>query len=160
MALGGVLAALAVVIMCLVGLIPLATYVCPIACILLLDLVRIRCSDRVAWAWWGAVSVLSILLGPDKEAALMFLALGFYPIIRPKIERMKLRLLVKLVVFNASTLSVYWLMIRLLGMEQVAAEFHEMGTAMLALTLVTGNFTFLLLDMLLKNGFRFRRRHR
>ena len=38
-ALGGVLAALAVVIMCLGTLIPIATYVCPAICMLLVQVV-------------------------------------------------------------------------------------------------------------------------
>ena len=51
MALGGVLGALAVVIMSLGTLIPVMTYVCPMACALLLEAVRLICGQRVAWAW-------------------------------------------------------------------------------------------------------------
>ena len=39
MALGGVMAALALVVMCLGGMIPLATYVCPMFCAVLLMVV-------------------------------------------------------------------------------------------------------------------------
>ena len=69
MALGGVLAALAVVIMALGTLIPVATYVCPVLCMLLLQAVNKLCGSRVAWAWYGAVAILSMLLAPDKEKA-------------------------------------------------------------------------------------------
>lgn len=158
MALGGVMAALAVSVMCLVGLIPLATYVCPMVCILILDFVRRRCGDRIGWAWWLAVAVLSVLLGPDKEAAFLFLFLGFYPIVRPKIEKIRLALLVKLAVFNAAVLAMYWILIRLLGMEQIAADFAELGEAMLIVTLIMGNVTFFLLDLILRRGLRFRGR--
>ena len=54
-ALGGVLAALAVVIMTMGGLIPIATYVCPMACCLILFIVFQLCGSRVAWAWYAAV---------------------------------------------------------------------------------------------------------
>lgn len=79
MALGGVLAALAVVIMGMGTLIPVATYVCPMLCALLLQVVLKTCGVRVAWAWYGAVAILSLLLAPDKEAAAVFLFLGYTP---------------------------------------------------------------------------------
>ena len=62
MALGGVMAALAVVIMSMGTLIPIATYSCPVLCALLLQLVLKTCGSRIAWAWYGAVTILSLLL--------------------------------------------------------------------------------------------------
>ena len=50
MAMGGVLAALAVAVMSLGTLIPIMTYVCPMACALLLEAVRIICGQRVGGA--------------------------------------------------------------------------------------------------------------
>ena len=55
-----------------------------------------------------------------------------------------------LLLFNGATSAMYWVLIRLLGMEQLAAEFAESGRWMLAVMLVLGNLTFLLLDVLLK----------
>ena len=89
MALGGVMAALAVVILSLGGLIPLATYICPMLCILLVKTVLQICGPRIAWAWYGSVSILSMLLGPDKEAAAVFGFLGYYPIVKPKLDTAK-----------------------------------------------------------------------
>ena len=96
MALGGVLAALAVVIMSMGTLIPVATYVCPMICCLILQLVRKICGNRIGWAWYGAVSILSLLMAPDKEAAAVFLALGYYPILKPKFDRKRGKLFWKL----------------------------------------------------------------
>ena len=50
MALGGVLAALAVVVMSLGGLIPVATFVCPMLCMILLRFVCQLCGNRIGWA--------------------------------------------------------------------------------------------------------------
>ena len=61
-ALGGVLAALAVVIMSMGTLIPVATYVCPVLCCMLLQFVLLSCGRRIAWAWYGAVAILSLLV--------------------------------------------------------------------------------------------------
>ena len=158
MALGGVMAALAVVIMCMGGLIPVATYVCPMLCALLLQVVLKLCGGRVAWAWYGAVSILSLLMGPDKEAAAVFLFLGYYPIVKPKLDRMKGKWLWKGLLFNSSVLVMYWALIHLFGMAQVAAEFQEMGTVLMVLTLVLGNVTFFLLDQILSRNFRRRKR--
>ena len=145
-ALGGVMAALAVVIMSLGGLIPVATFVCPVLCMMLLQFVNRMCGERIGWAWYGAVAILGLLLGPDKEAAAVFVFLGYYPIIKPKLDAMKFGLFLKFLLFNGATLLMYWLLIQLFGMAELAAEFREMGTILAAVTLVLGNLTFFLLD--------------
>lgn len=159
MALGGIMAALAVVIMCMGGLIPVATFICPMACMMLLVVVIARCGNRVGWAWYGAVAILSALLGPDKEAAAVFAFLGYYPILKPKMDKLPLKWLWKLIYFNAAILLMYWLLLNVLGMAQVVDEFAEMGAVMTAATLVMGNFTFVMLDRLLVPDLRFRRKH-
>lgn len=159
MALGGVMAALAVVVMCMGGLIPVATFVCPMLCMLLLVLVIARCGNRVAWAWYGAVSVLSLLLGPDKEAAAVFVFLGYYPILKPRMDKLPLKWLWKLLYFNTVILMMYWLLLNVFGMAQVMQEFEEMGLIMTVVTLIMGNVTFILLDRLLVPGLRLRRKN-
>ena len=156
--LGGVLAALAVVIMSMGTLIPVATYVCPVICALLLKTVLITCGKRIAWAWYGAVAILSVLLAPDKEAAAVFVFVGYYPILKPAMDRMKLSWLWKALLFNASVLVMYWLLMHLLGMEQILTEFEGMGIVTTAILLILGNVTFFMLDRLL--GMRLKRIHK
>ena len=74
-ALGGMLAAVALVIMCLGGLIPLATFICPMLATLTGFLAFRFCGKKIAWCWYFAVAVLSLLMSPDKEAAMIFLFL-------------------------------------------------------------------------------------
>lgn len=148
-AFGGMMAALAVVIMSLGGLIPVATFVCPMLCMLILAFVIRMCGGRIGWAWYGAVAILGLLLGPDKEAASVFLFLGFYPIVKPKLDAMKLGTLLKLALFNALILLMYWLLIHLFGMAQIAAEYQELGTVMTVIMLILGNVIFFLLDKVL-----------
>ena len=81
-ALGGVLAALAVVIMGMGTLIPVATYACPMICMLLLHLVLKLCGRRIAWAWYGAVSILSLLQIPNTDWA----AARFCSILLPRLK--------------------------------------------------------------------------
>ncbi len=156
MALGGVLAALAVVIMSMGTLIPIATYVCPMVCALLLQVVLKTCGSRTAWAWYGAVALLGLLMAPDKEAAGVFAFLGFYPIVKPRLDRTRAKWLWKALLFNGMTLLLYGLLLWVFGMAELAAEFREMGAALTALTLLLGNLTFFLLDRLL--GMRSRKR--
>lgn len=148
-ALGGVLAALAVVIMTMGTIIPVATYVCPVLCAMVLRVVLRVCGRRMAWAWFGCVAVLSALLAPDKEAAAVFAFLGYYPILKPWLDRRRLPWLWKGLLFNGATALLYWLLIAVMGMAQVGAEFAEMGRAMLIVCLILGNVTFFLLDRLL-----------
>ena len=148
-AFGGMFAALAVVIMSLGGLIPVATFTCPMLCMLLLAFVTKMCGNRIGWAWYGAVAVLSLLLGPDKEAASVFLFLGFYPIVKPQFDRLHFAVLPKLIVFNVLILTMYGLLIRLFGMDQIAAEFAELGQGLTLVMLLLGNVIFLLLDRVL-----------
>lgn len=148
-AMGGMLAALAVVIMSLGGLIPMATFVCPMMCMVILQVVCKLCGSRVAWAWYGAVALLGILLGPDKEAAAVFAFLGYYPILKPRLDVMKLGLVLKILLFNGAVLIMYALLMNLFGMAEIAAEFQEMGAVMTLITLILGNVTFFLLDRLL-----------
>ncbi len=149
MALGGIMAALAIVIMCMGGLIPVATFVCPMFAMILLTVVFGRCGSRVAWAWYGAVAILSLLLGPDKEAAAVFLFMGYYPIIKPKMDTLPLKWLWKAVFFNVVILVMYWLLLNVFGLAELVDEFAEMGTVMTVITLLLGNVTFFMLDRLL-----------
>lgn len=158
MALGGMLAALALVIMCMGGLIPVATYVCPMLCALLLQTVLVLCGRRVAWCWYAVVSVLAVLMGPDKEAALVFVFLGYYPIVKPKLDHKRVKWLWKLLLFNTMTAAAYGVLIHVFGMAQLAAELQELGAVLAAVMLVLGNVTFILLDMLLDKGIRLARR--
>ena len=156
MAMGGILAALAVVIMSLGTMIPVATYTAPVLCMMLLQMVLRICGRRTAWAWYGAVALLALLMAPDKEAAAVFLALGDYPILKPSFDRMRPRWLWKGLYFDGVILALYWLLMHLMGMEQLTREFSEMGTVMTVVLLVMGNVVFFLTDRML--GMRLRKR--
>lgn len=149
MALGGMMAALAVVVMCLGGLIPFATFVCPMICMMILQLVAGLCGNRLGWTWYVAAALLSLLMGPDKEGAAVFAFLGYYPLLKPKMDKLPLCWLWKGLFFNAVILVMYFVLIHLFGMAELASEFQELGTILLVVTLVLGNVTFFLLDKIL-----------
>lgn len=149
-ALGGMLAAAAVVLMSIGTIIPVATYAAPVLCLLLCQTVLKLCGKRIAWAWYGAVAFLSLLMAPDKEAAAVFLVLGYYPIAKLKLDALKGKWLWKALYFNGSILALYWVLMNIIGMQQLLSDFEGMGLAMMALLLILGNVTFFLLDRLLE----------
>lgn len=148
-ALGGVFSALAVVIMCLGGIVPMATYVCPVLCMMVGGVLVRICGTKITWSWYGAVALLSILLCADKEAAIVFLILGYYPIIKIKLNNARFAILWKLLYFNTTVIIFYTGLLHLIGMADILVEFTEFGIIGLVIMLVLGNLTFWLLDKLL-----------
>ena len=146
---GGVLAAAAVAVMTLGTAIPVGTFCCPVLASLPLIPVLDLCGAGVGMAWYGAVSIFALLLSPDREAALLFLLLGYYPAVRPLLERFRsrpLRLGAKLLLFNLAVTMLYGLLLRLLAPEaEMEGAAQWIGVALLIL----GNGTFLIYDLLL-----------
>lgn len=152
MALTGMLCALAVVIMMLGGVIPLATFCCPALAGLMLIPVFVECGEKLSWCAYAAIAALSLILCPDKEAALLLAFIGYYPILRWRLDQLRSRLLrvvAKLGVFNLAVLAMYALSILVLQMDQILREYQEMGLALTVACLLIGNVTLLLYDRLI-----------
>ena len=148
-ALGGVLGALAVTVMFLGGLVPFSTYICPILCALIVQTVLVFCGGRIAAAWYFMVAFLCLLMGPDKEASSLFALIGYYPIVKPKMEKLPLPILWKLLLFNAVIVVMYTVMVAIFGFEPLLYEKNLIGYITLGVTVLLGNVTFFLLDKLL-----------
>ena len=103
--------------------------------------------------WTTAAALLSLLLCADKEAALLFAALGYYPILKARFDAVRpglLSRLCKLAFFNAAVLAAYAVLLFVLVSDTARAEFREMGKAMTAALLLGGNIVFLLYDFVLR----------
>ena len=151
-ALTGLMCALAAVVMLMGGMIPLATFCCPALAGLALIPVFVECGERMAYAAYAAIALLALMLCPDKEAALLFVFIGYYPILRWRLDQIRvapLRIGAKLGVFNAAVISMYVLCILVLRMDQILREYREMGLILTLLCLLLGNLTLLLYDRLL-----------
>ena len=150
-ALGGVLAAVAMVIMCFVGLIPVATFISPMICIMICAIVYRNCGNRIAWAWYGAVSLMSIFFAPDKESALIFLFLGFYPILKTKFDvgKKMISFLLKISYFNCVIVLIYLLLLRIMGLSELLSEYQKAGFIMGTASVFLGNIAFFMLDFVL-----------
>jgi hypothetical protein len=95
---------------------------------------------RYALTLYATVSILAVLLVPETELAFFYvLVMGYYPVLRVKLNALKntvLRWVIKFAVFNAATV---------LG-PAVLDELLADGTAMLAALLAAGNLSFWLCD--------------
>lgn len=144
--------ALSVTLMLFGGIIPIATYCVPMACGVLLLPIMIEYGKKDAWIAYGAVSLLVVLLGIDKEAAFFYVFLGYYPILKWSIDRIKnrqFRLLIKLLIFNSSVFLMYVVLGFILNMDALVAEFTQMGAFLLILFILMLNVCLLLYDRLL-----------
>ncbi len=149
-ALGGMIAALSLVTMLLTAVIPYLTYALPAFSGALLVLMVIEINKKWAVCTFAAVSVLSFLILPDKEAAMMYFAFfGCYPIIKPIIEEKFsskiIRLSLKALFFNAAAVSAYLIIIYVFGIP--IEETEEFGKWAIPMLLVMGNVMFVLYDL-------------
>ena len=123
MAFCGLMASVGTAVMLLGGLIPVATYCCPVLASLVLVPVLDGYGGGMAMGVYAVVALLSMLLSPDKEAALVFLVLGYYPVLQPKLERLNRvwKTVCKVVVFAAALAVAYGLLAVLIGLPPEAA---------------------------------------
>lgn len=146
MALGGMMTAVAVVIMSLGSIIPVNTYVCPVLCILVTRPVLELCGRRIGWCYYLAAAALSLLLAPDREAALVYAFLGYYPLIRPTFEKLGvLRTPLKLLFFTLAGAASYGVLLLVMGAGAAMAD----GWFLTAITVLLWDVLFLLVDRLL-----------
>ena len=93
MAYCGMAAALSVALMLLGAVVPVLMFIAPAVASLLIATVCVECGRTMALTAYGAVSLLSLLFVPDKEVALVFVfLLGYYPLVKPRFERIRLPL--------------------------------------------------------------------
>ena len=153
MAMGGIFSALAVVLMLAGGYISIGTFAAPIFAGICLLPIALELGGKWALLCYLAVSLISAMLVPDQELVLFFIALfGYYPILQPKIMRIKnrvLRMTAKLLLFNLAVAAVYALLLLVLASPALLAEFNHNSLAFWVVLLLLANFTFILYDILL-----------
>lgn len=149
-ALGGIISALCLVSMFLAGIIsPLYLLLPLLAGVLLLIIVE---EVSVSWALvtYLSVSLLSLFITADKEAALIFIMLfGHYPILRFFLQKIKLkplRLLLKLAVFNMCAVGFFYVTVYVFGIKQMIEDMDDFGRYGAIALLGFCNIIFLLYD--------------
>ena len=128
----GVLAALMIAVMLLGTMIPTTTYICPaLAGVLLLPVVW-EFGFRTGALLYLAVALLSLILSPNKEAALFFVLLfGWYHLLRPKLQNLRRkpwRIILKLLLFNLALAVIFALLLFVFVMP-TSRQRHRPGQA-------------------------------
>ena len=113
MAYSGMLTALSVVLMLSGTLIPVMTYAAPLMCGILLLPAMLEFGKPTAWCMWGATALVTLLLGVDREAAMFYLFIGWYPLIKWQLDKIMpkpLRVVAKSSVFTITIGLMYALL--------------------------------------------------
>ena len=152
MALGGIFSALCVTLMFFTGVMPFGRYALPIFAGVMIMPVVIELGTKTALTVYISVSILSVLLAPDRQAVMIFVAFfGYYPIVKGKLEKLPGRApeyAFKLLLFNGGMVGGFMFMIYVLGMAQAFEGIREQTYAPL-LFLGAGNILFFIYDMAL-----------
>ncbi len=147
-ALGGIVTALSIVLMFLTSVLPSMTYALPAASGVLLSLIVIEIDKKWAFGVFAAVSLLSVLLIADKEAALMYmLFFGHYPILKGLFEGRlpaPVAWVFKFIVFNIGVVAATFISIYVFNIP--FEEMEEHGPKAAFILLAIGNVVFLIYD--------------
>lgn len=147
--LGGVVAALSLVLMFLTSVIPVGTFAFPTFAGILLVLLVFNLGYGYAFAVYFVTAVLSFLLVTDKEAALYYtIFLGYYPIVKSLVERIPARTVqyvVKFILFNACMIGAFFIGTYLLAIPK--ESFTLFGMYLPWVFLVLGNIFFVIYDL-------------
>lgn len=149
-ALGGIVSALCLVTMFLAGVIPALYLLLPGIAGILLMIIGAEVNTGWAFLTYLAVSLLSLFITFDKEAALIFIMFfGHYPILRSYIEKIPLKLVklaVKLAVFNICIIGYFYITVYIFGIDEMLEEFDDFGRYGAYLMLGISNLIFLVYD--------------
>ena len=146
----GVFCALAVALLWMSGVLPLTTYGLPLLASMTLLPVRTECRPRYAWSCFAAAAILGLLLCADKEAALLFCFLGYYPLLKPKFDAIAsraLRFLAKLGLCTVTMGLMYALIIFVFKLPAVVQEFSDSAPWLLIATAAMGLLLFFVYDL-------------
>lgn len=147
----GVFGGLALAVLLGGDLIPLAVYVCPALAGMLILPVVCETDRKTGLLFYAGISLLGLLILPDREPAVLFIAfLGYYPLLKLSLDRIRpkaLGLFCKLLLFNVTISGAYWLMLHLFGFDALADDFAGATKAFELALLAAGNVTFLIYDL-------------
>ena len=151
-ALGGMIAALSVVIMLITYLSPLFVYTAPPFAGILLIVILEELDMKWAFGTYAAIALLSLFMIADKEAAVFFLCFfGYYPIIRAsistKINNKPFLFFIGLLLFNIACAAGVAICAFVLHIDY--RDFYQSGKIFLAVSIVLMNLVFAIYDLLL-----------
>lgn len=146
---GGISAALSIIIMSVFSIFPSMTYAAPVICGIFITIAVIEFNSKFAFAVYFAVSVLSVMVVPNKESAVFYaLFFGIYPILKGIIEsktKGAVSWIIKYLFFNIAIIIGYLICAKLLNIPY--DEIGVFGKFTLLFLWGSGNVSFLIYDI-------------
>lgn len=156
-AIGGMITALSVVILMPTAL-DLFVYALPAMAGMLTMFAVVELGKKWSFGVYVAVSLISLLLVPNKEAAIMYVAFfGYYPVAKALLESKLPKVpeyICKFLLFNVSVIAAYAVLIKILGMpfDELMGLTEEDGLLRkfaVPVMLGLGNMVFIVFDIAL-----------
>ena len=126
-AMGAMIAALSLALMLSTAILPFMTYAVPMIAGALIVSIVIECDKIWAFFVYLTVSILSLLIIPDKSAALAYtLYFGYYPILKSFLESKTSRITeqtVKYIHINVVVIASYYALLYFFGFDTDGVEF-------------------------------------
>lgn len=158
-ALSAVFSALSVALMALISVIPSLELALPAIAGLFVAVIVIEIDRKWALGVWVAVSVLSLMIVPNKEVAIVYTVFfGYYPVLKSVLESKLPRAAeyaVKILTFTTVMSVSYYLMVKFMGVDLDMPEI--LGKWGIPLLLLAAIITFLLYDYALSKLITFYR---
>ena len=155
-ALGGVISSLCILAMFMTGVAPFLYLTLPMIAGALLIIIVVEVNASWAFLTYVAVSLLSIFVTFDKEAAIIFiLFFGHYPILKYKLEKIPFKIvktIIKFVIFNICIVADYQITIHLLGISDFMDDFAFFGKYGLYILWAFSNVFFVFYDYVLSGS--------
>ncbi len=149
----GIMCGLAIALMFVLGMIPAFEYISSATAGVLIWVIREELGVKYGLTSYLAVGILALLITMNYEAAIVFLfLLGYYPILREHIQKIRLKLLrlvVKLTLYTVAAVSAYTVLIYVFGMKELLEDMDDFGKYSSIILLAAGAGAFLMYDLLL-----------
>ena len=128
-ALCAIMAGLSVTLMLSTTIIPFMSYAIPALCGALMLVIVVECNKKWALLVYACVSILSLIIIPDKSAGFAYmLVFGYYPILKAFLESKLpkwLSYFLKLLTFNVVLIASFYFVLHFFGIDTEGIEWLE-----------------------------------
>lgn len=149
-ALGGICAAVCLLMMFCSGFLPMLSYAIPAFSGFLMVVMVVETDGKWAFATYAAVSLLCIFITPNYEATLLFiLFMGYFPILKFYVDRKLKKFsawLIKFGVFNCAIILYYFAFQYIFTSEDILEGMEAFGKYAVLVLWITANIFLVIYD--------------
>ena len=144
-----ILSALAVVLLFVSSLVVVGFFAGALFASIALVIITVEYGKGPAFASYCVISALSLMLLPEKDAAIVFICFAWYAILRDSLKKgpKAIQIIIKIVCYALAVSVMLWITIKILGLE--ISYILQFKYAYIGV-LLAGLFVFFLLDPVFK----------